>query len=163
MARRQIRYFLAVAQTLNFTRAAEERHVAQPSLTRAVKLLEAELGSDLFRRERNLTYLTDFGQRMLPLMRQCLECMTSAKRLAEEMKSGTVAPLTIALSRSVAIAKSASPCFRNGRSQLTILWLLFRCSEAMIRAVMRWKLSQKNGRRIEGIRRPPASMTIPSR
>jgi DNA-binding transcriptional LysR family regulator len=48
----QVRYFLAVARTLNFTRAAEECNVAQPSLTRAIKLLEGELGGDLFRRER---------------------------------------------------------------------------------------------------------------
>ena len=46
----QIRYFLAVCDTLNFTRAAERCNVAQPSLTRAVKLLEDELGGALFRR-----------------------------------------------------------------------------------------------------------------
>ena len=40
----QIRYFLAVSDTLNFTRAAEQCHVSQPSLTRAVKKLEGELG-----------------------------------------------------------------------------------------------------------------------
>ena len=52
MEMHQVRYFLAVARTLNFTRAAEECNVAQPSLTRAIKLLEGELGGDLFRRER---------------------------------------------------------------------------------------------------------------
>ena len=50
MEMHQVRYFLAVARTLNFTRAAEECNVAQPSLTRAIKLLEGELGGDLFRR-----------------------------------------------------------------------------------------------------------------
>jgi DNA-binding transcriptional LysR family regulator len=52
MEMHQVRYFLAVARTLNFTRAAEECHVAQPSLTRAIRQLEGELGGDLFRRER---------------------------------------------------------------------------------------------------------------
>jgi Bacterial regulatory helix-turn-helix protein, lysR family len=47
--------FLAVARLLNFTRAAEECNVAQPSLTRAIKQLEEEFGHELFRRERNLT------------------------------------------------------------------------------------------------------------
>ena len=42
----QIRYFLAVCDTLNFTRAAEQCNVAQPSLTRAVKKLEDELGGE---------------------------------------------------------------------------------------------------------------------
>ena len=50
MEMNQIRYFLAVGGTLNFTRAAEECNVTQPSLTRAVKNLEAELGGELFRR-----------------------------------------------------------------------------------------------------------------
>jgi len=48
----QIRYFLAVSRTLNFTRAAEECGVSQPSLTRAIQTLEAELGGELFKRER---------------------------------------------------------------------------------------------------------------
>src|SRR6201995_4644868 len=78
----QIRYFLAVSRTLNFTRAAEDCHVAQPSLTRAIKLLEAELGGDLFRRERNLTHLTDFRHRMLPLLQQCYESDASPKKIA---------------------------------------------------------------------------------
>ena len=53
MEMHQIRYFLCVAKTLNFTHAADECHVAQPSLSRAVKKLEEELGGDLFRRERS--------------------------------------------------------------------------------------------------------------
>ena len=52
MEMHQVRYFLAVARVLNFTRAADECNVTQPSLTRAIKQLEAELGGDLFRRER---------------------------------------------------------------------------------------------------------------
>ena len=52
MEMHQVRYFLAVARMLNFTRAADECNVTQPSLTRAIKQLEAELGGDLFRRER---------------------------------------------------------------------------------------------------------------
>ena len=103
MEMHQIRYFLAVSRTLNFTRAAEECHVAQPSLTRAVKLLEAELGGDLFRRERNLTHLTEFGQRMLPLMRQCHESVLAAKTLASSIRSGSVVSLHLALSRAISM------------------------------------------------------------
>ena len=47
----QIRYFLALSKTLNFTRAAEEFNVSQPALSRAISQLEAELGGELFRRE----------------------------------------------------------------------------------------------------------------
>jgi DNA-binding transcriptional LysR family regulator len=59
----QIRYPLAVCETLNFTRAAEACNVSQPSLTRAIKALEGELGGPLFRRERNNTHLTGLGER----------------------------------------------------------------------------------------------------
>src|SRR3974390_126425 len=101
MEMHQVRYFLAVVQTMNFTRAAEDCHVAQPSLTRAIKFLELELGAELFRRERKLTHLTEFGQRMLPFMRQCYDSAITAKALAKSIRSGAVAPLAIALSRSV--------------------------------------------------------------
>jgi DNA-binding transcriptional LysR family regulator len=105
----QIRYFLAVSRTLNFTRAADDCHVAQPSLTRAIKLLEAELGGDLFRRERNLTHLADFGQRMLPPLRQCYESALAAKSLALSIKTGSVASLTLALSHTVSITVVVDP------------------------------------------------------
>jgi DNA-binding transcriptional LysR family regulator len=61
MEMHQVRYFLAVARLLNFTRAAAECNVAQPSLTRAIKQLENEFGQELFRRERNLTHLNLAG------------------------------------------------------------------------------------------------------
>ena len=101
MEMHQVRYFLAVARHLNFTRAAEECHVAQPSLTRAIKLLEEELGGELFRRERSLSHLTDLGTRMLPLMQQCYDTAQGAKSLATSIKKGEVAALRIALSRTV--------------------------------------------------------------
>jgi DNA-binding transcriptional LysR family regulator len=101
MEMHQIRYFLAVARTLNFTRAAEECNVSQPSLTRAIKLLEAELGGDLFRRERNLSHLTELGQRMQPLIQQCYESAQGAKTLATSIRRGEVAALRLALSRTV--------------------------------------------------------------
>jgi DNA-binding transcriptional LysR family regulator len=101
MEMHQIRYFLAVSRTLNFTRAAEECNVAQPSLTRAIKLLEDELGGELFRRERNLSHLTELGTRMLPLLQQCFDSASGAKSLATSLKAGQVAPLSLALSRTI--------------------------------------------------------------
>ena len=52
MEMHQVRYFLTLCQELNFTRAAEKCNVAQPALTRAIKLLEHEFGGLLFHRER---------------------------------------------------------------------------------------------------------------
>src|SRR3990167_2734595 len=78
----QIRYFLAVCETLNFPRAAEACHVSQPSLTRAVKGLEDELGGPLFRRERNNTHLTGLGEMMRPHLMQVLIETDAAKERA---------------------------------------------------------------------------------
>ena len=97
----QVRYFLAVARLLNFTRAADECNVTQPSLTRAIKQLEAELGGDLFRRERPAAQLTELGQRMHPLLKQCYEAAAGARQLASSFKSGEVGSLRIALTHSV--------------------------------------------------------------
>jgi DNA-binding transcriptional LysR family regulator len=101
MEMHQVRYFLAVARTLNFTRAAEECHVAQPSLTRAIKLLEGELGGDLFRRERPRVMLTPLGERMFPLLKQCYDSAQSARALATMINDGEVGALKIAVSGSI--------------------------------------------------------------
>ncbi len=101
MEMHQVRYFLAVARALNFTRAAEECNVAQPSLTRAIRQLEGELGGDLFRRERPHAQLTELGERMLPLLRQCYDSALSARSLATAIKKGEVGSLRLALSYSV--------------------------------------------------------------
>ena len=104
MEMHQIRYFLAVSRTLNFTRAAEECNVAQPSLTRANKQLEAELGGDLFRRERPAAQLTELGQRMQPLLKQCFEAATGARALATSFKGGKIGTLRIAIAHAIDIS-----------------------------------------------------------
>ena len=80
MEMHQMRYFLRVAETLNFTRAAEQCGVSAPSLSRAIRQLEEELGGQLFRRERHLTHLTDLGR----LMREHLSVMSSAADAAKQ-------------------------------------------------------------------------------
>lgn len=78
--------------------------MAQPSLTRAIQLLEAELGGELFHRERNLTHLSALGVRTAPLIQQCYDSALNAKALATSIKSGSLAPLRLALSQSINIA-----------------------------------------------------------
>ena len=82
MEMHQVRYFLAVAEELNFTRAAEKCHVAQPSLTRAIQLLEGELGGPLFHRERANTHLSELGRTVKPYLEQVYGQTLQAKRLA---------------------------------------------------------------------------------
>lgn len=99
----QIRYFLAVCGTLNFTRAAEKCHVSQPSLTRAVKILEDELGGELFRRERSRTHLTELGRAMIPFLQQSLDSAMAAKAQAESYGRGEAASLHLGLSATIDI------------------------------------------------------------
>jgi DNA-binding transcriptional LysR family regulator len=104
MEMHQVRYFLAAVSELNFTKAAEKCNVSQPSLTRAIKQLEGELGGDLFRRERPQAQLTELGERMLPLLRQCYESALGARSLASAIKSGEIGTLRLALSRTIELA-----------------------------------------------------------
>ena len=97
----QVRYFLAVAEALNFTRAAEDSMSRNPRFTRAIKQLEAELGGDIFRRERPQAQLTELGQRMLPLLRQCYESALGARSLAAALKTGEIGALRLALSHTI--------------------------------------------------------------
>src|SRR6266568_3300885 len=84
MEMHQIRYFLAVADQLNFTKAAEKCNVSQPSLTRAIKLLEEELGGLLFHRERANTHLSELGTMVKPHLQQIYDESHQAKRLARD-------------------------------------------------------------------------------
>ncbi len=114
MEMHQVRYFLAVSRTLNFTRAAEECNVSQPALTRAIQQLEQELAGKLLRREGKLSHLTELGQRMLPLMRQCYESALAAKTLATSIRKGDAASLALALSPTIDLGLLA-PCLGEMR------------------------------------------------
>ncbi|MEQ1929882.1 MAG: LysR family transcriptional regulator [Parvularculaceae bacterium] len=78
----QIRYFTALAETLNFTRAAEQCNVTQPALTRAIQGLEGELGGPLFHRERAKTHLSELGRMMLPYLESIQKQSLTAKDAA---------------------------------------------------------------------------------
>ncbi|WP_276205501.1 LysR family transcriptional regulator [Sphingomonas montana] len=98
----QVRYFLSMVRLLNFTRAADECNVTQPSLTRAIQKLEDELGGALFRRERSRTHLTDLGRLMLPHLERTFEAAEAAKQLAKNVGKAVVAPLVLGVDASLA-------------------------------------------------------------
>jgi DNA-binding transcriptional LysR family regulator len=101
----QIRYFLAVCDTLNFTRAAERCNVAQPSLTRAIQKLEEELGGLLFRRERNLTHLSDFGVLIRPLLERIAADTEAAKTTAKRFLRLEAAPVNLGVMCTIGPAR----------------------------------------------------------
>jgi DNA-binding transcriptional LysR family regulator len=97
MEMHEIRYFLAVCDTLNFTRAAERCNVSQPSLTRAIQKLEAELGGLLFRRERAATHLTDLGELVRPRLEQIAKDAATVRTTANSFLRMKDAPLSFGI------------------------------------------------------------------
>lgn len=95
MEMHQVRYFVALCETLNFTRAAAVCNVAQPSLTKAIRKLEEELGGPLFSRERGLTHLTDLGRLMRPHLEAMHEASAAAHAAAEGFRTLERAALRI--------------------------------------------------------------------
>jgi DNA-binding transcriptional LysR family regulator len=108
MEMHQIRYFLAVCETLNFTRAAEMCHVSQPALTRAIQKLEEELGGLLLRREHTLTHLTDFGRLIRPHLERLMADAEAAKTTAKQFLKLEGAPIQLGVMCTVGPARFMS-------------------------------------------------------
>ena len=101
MEMHQIRYVLAVARELNFSRAARSCDVSQPSLSRAIKALEEELGGALFRRERGHTHLSELGKMVLPHLQAVYDGATAATRISNELKQLKRVPLKLGIMSTI--------------------------------------------------------------
>lgn len=100
-----IRYFIAVCETLNFTRAADKCNVTQPALSRAIQQLEEEVGGLLFRRERNLTHLTDLGVLLRPRLRQILDELDVVRKDARRFLTLEDANITLGIMCTIGPAR----------------------------------------------------------
>jgi len=92
---RHLRYFVAVAEELHFTRAAQRLHVSQPPLSQQIKWLEARLGTPLFERTQRRVALTAAGAAMLPEARAALAQVEVALRAAQRAARGETGRLRI--------------------------------------------------------------------
>jgi len=95
MHSRQLEYFLAVAEELNFRRAAERLHMTQPPLSQQIAALEDELGVRLFVRDRRKVELTGAGCSLLADARDILAAMEAARRRAVDIGTGRAGRLAV--------------------------------------------------------------------
>lgn len=97
MLARHIQYFLAVAEHHSFTRAAAALHVSQPALSQQVKLLEENLGAQLFDRSGRTTCLTDAGKAYLEYARRASQELREAKRAIHDVSDLSRGSLRVAV------------------------------------------------------------------
>jgi DNA-binding transcriptional LysR family regulator len=100
---RQLRYFLAVAEELNFTRAARRLGVVQQALSTAIAQLEKRLGFKLFDRSTRAVVLTDAGKAWLPYARQALDSVDRAEDAARDLAAGRAGRLRLGLAATAAL------------------------------------------------------------
>jgi DNA-binding transcriptional LysR family regulator len=115
MELRHLRYFLAVAEELNFTRAAARLGIGQPPLSQQIRDLEKELGTALFRRTPHGAELTGAGLAFLPEARVVLSGAERARALAQRAGRGESGQLRIGFTGSAAFNPLVSTTIRNFR------------------------------------------------
>jgi DNA-binding transcriptional LysR family regulator len=97
---RDLRYFVAVAEELHFTRAAEKLYVSQPALSKQIRALERQLGAELFRRDRQGVALTAAGAALLPYAERVLAVWAEGAAALAEVGAAERSTLVVGMSTS---------------------------------------------------------------
>src|SRR6266496_4116060 len=154
---RHLRYFVAVAEELNFSRAARRLRMAQPPLSVAIRQLEQELGADLFLRTSREVKLTEAGRALLDGARRTLaeadRAMTAARRAA----SGELGALHVAFSWSARfetlplLGQADRKSTRLNSSHVEISYAVFCLKKKKKKetTVFRYEKKNKNGDAIQ--------------
>lgn len=104
MELRHLRYFVALAERLNFTEAAEQVHVTQPTLSHQIKQLETELDQQLFERSERRVRLTPAGELLLPKILEALKTIDSGTALLKGGHADSSGHIRLATSQTFNIA-----------------------------------------------------------
>jgi len=114
----QVRYFVTLCESLNFTRAAEQCNVTQPAFSRAIQRLEAEFDGQLLSRARHMTRLTRLGRDILPYLTAMMNAADAATEVALARRKREPSNLRIGLAPGIGAA-SISPAVQKVNAALS--------------------------------------------
>jgi DNA-binding transcriptional LysR family regulator len=133
MELRHIRYFLAVAEAHNFTRAAEKLGIGQPPLSQQIRDLEAEVGAQLFHRVPHGAELTEAGEAFMIDARVALASAEKAKLAAQRAARGETGRLALGFTASAAFNPAVTGTIRRFRAQWPgVLLSLFEMNSKLL-------------------------------
>jgi DNA-binding transcriptional LysR family regulator len=117
MELRHLRYFIAVAEELHFTRAAERLHIGQPPLSHAIQMLEADVGALLFERTKRSVRMTEAGKLFLDDARRILALSEQAANTARRAQRGEAGELRIGFTFSTPLTPLFATVINRYRQQ----------------------------------------------
>jgi DNA-binding transcriptional LysR family regulator len=171
---RHIRYFLAVAEERNFTRAAEKLGVGQPPVSQQIRDMEEELGAPLFHRVPHGAQLTEAGEAFLIEARSIIAGAERAKLAVQRAHRGQSGMLSLGLSGSAAFNPLVTEAIRRFRrrwpdvllmlDEMTTMPLLERLGRGELDAVfIRPGLEDIEGIRLHRLDDEPMAVALPTR
>jgi DNA-binding transcriptional LysR family regulator len=155
MELRHLRYFVAVAEELSFTRAAERLHIGQPPLSQQIQALEAEIGARLFERNKRRVLLTEAGRLFLADARRMLALSDQAKETARRAHLGEAGELRVGFTFSTPFTPLFAKVVRRYRQQYPGVLLTFHEMATM------HQLAKLEARELDVGFVRPASMPLP--
>ncbi|MGO4474948.1 LysR substrate-binding domain-containing protein [Massilia sp. 2TAF26] len=126
MELRHLRYFVAVAEELSFTRAAERLHIGQPPLSQQIQALEAEIGAKLLERNKRRVLLTEAGRLFLADARRMLALAEQAKETAHRAHMGEAGELRVGFTFSTPFTPLFAKVVRRYRQAYPRVLLSFQ-------------------------------------
>ncbi len=174
MELRHLRYFVAVAEELHFTRAALRLNIAQPPLSQQIRALEGELGVQLFLRTRRSVALTDAGHTLLVRAREILAATQSLPGELQRVARGEVGLLRIGFSSTLPLTKVLRDVVADHRRTHPDVALNLREMhsqqqfDGLLRGeldvgLVRYNESAPEGIRLVVLRRDPLRLVLPAR
>jgi len=173
MELRHLRYFVAVAEELHFTRAALRLNIAQPPLSQQIRALEDELGVPLFLRTRRSVALTDAGHALLARARELLAATQALPRELQRIARGEVGQLRIGFSSTLPLTRVLREVVADHRRTHPDVALHLREMHSQLQfeqlrrgeldvGLVRYNEAAPEGIRLLLLRRDPLRLVVPS-